>query len=125
MSKGTYRTRNGTTRKVLTTRGWDIYVQWKDGSGKWISFKDMKESFPIELAEYGKNHGLLDEPVFAWWARRVLKKRDSVIKKVKSRYWERTHKYGIRVPKTIEEAKRIDKENGNTLWMDAIRSILR
>lgn len=121
MSKGTYRTRNGTTRKVLTTRGWDIYVQWKDGSGKWISFKDMKESFPIELAEYGKNHGLLDEPVFAWWARRVLKKRDSVIKKVKSRYWERTHKYGIRVPKTIEEAKRIDKENGNTLWMDAIR----
>ena len=28
----------------------------------------------------------------------------------------RTHKYGIRVPKDVREAKQIDAENENTLW---------
>jgi hypothetical protein len=36
------------------------------------------------------------------------------------KYWQRTHKFGIRVPKTIKEALRVDAENGNTLWWDAI-----
>ena len=43
-----------------------------------------------------------------------------MIKKVKSKYWSRTHKCGIRVPKSIKEAKEIDEENGNRLWMDAV-----
>ena len=29
------------------------------------------------------------------------------------------HKFGIRVPKTVEEAKRLDQENGNHQWWDA------
>ena len=32
-----------------------------------------------------------------------------------------THKYGIRVPRSIEEAKQIDEENGDTRWMDSVR----
>lgn len=123
--QGTYRTSSGTIRKKLTTRGWQFYVLWKDGSGDWIELKDLKESYPIELANYGKAHGLLDEPVFAWWASHVIKKCHRVISKVKSKYWERTHKYGIRVPKSVAEAKLIDEENGNTLWMDAIRTEMR
>jgi hypothetical protein len=43
-----------------------------------------------------------------------------VIAKVKSKYWQRTHKFGIRIPKPIKEALRVDAENGNTLWWDAI-----
>ena len=31
-----------------------------------------------------------------------------------------THKIGIRVLKTIKEALDLDKENGNTLWWDAM-----
>ena len=50
----------------------------------------------------------------------MLKKRIAIISKVKSKYWERTHKYGIRVPKNVKEAKRIDTENGDTFWQDAI-----
>ena len=50
----------------------------------------------------------------------LLKKRDQVLAKVKSKYWQRTHKYGIRILKSIEEALAIDKANGNTLWWDAI-----
>ena len=36
------------------------------------------------------------------------------------RYWLKTHKYGIRVPNTFKEAILIEKENGDTLWWDAI-----
>ena len=30
-------------------------------------------------------------------------------------------KYGMRIPTSITEAYEIDKENGNTLWRDAIK----
>ncbi len=44
------------------------------------------------------------------------------MKKVKSKYWARTHKiWNIRIPKNVKEAIEIDRENGNTLWMDAIK----
>lgn len=120
-SKGTYQTKFGATRKVHTTRGWELYVQWKDGSANWVALKDLKESYPVEIATYARNRGLLDEPAFAWWAPHAIKKKDRILSKVKSKYWDRHVKYGIRMPKSIADAKRLDAENGNTLWMDAVR----
>ena len=32
----------------------------------------------------------------------------------------KTHKFGIKVPKSVEQAAQFDKENGNNLWWDAI-----
>ena len=121
ITNGSYTTKNGLTRKKRTTRGWELCVQWKDGSTDWVQLKDMKESFPIEVAEYSKLANISEEPAFAWWVDHFQKKRDRYIKRVKSKYWQRTHKYGIRIPKSMKEAKEIDDENGNTLWMDAIR----
>ena len=86
-----------------------------------MSLKDIKDSYPVQLAEYAVANGIGDEPAFAWWVPFTLKKRNKIINKVKSKYWARTHKYGIRVPKTIAQAMEIDKENGNTLWMDAVK----
>ena len=40
--------------------------------------------------------------------------------KIKSKYWQRTHKYGIRVPKSVDEAYEEDKRNSNSLWTEAI-----
>jgi hypothetical protein len=37
-----------------------------------------------------------------------------------SKYWQRTHKYGIQIPKSVKEALAIDKENSNSLWWDEI-----
>ena len=45
----------------------------------------------------------------------------TIIGKMKSsKHWERTHKYGVRVPRNIKEALAIDAENRNTLWADAV-----
>ena len=94
--------------------------EWKDGSTSWERLADLKESYPIELAEYAVQQGIDHEPAFAWWAPYVLKRRDRIIATVNKRYAKRTHKFGFEIPKTVERAKEIDKENGNTLWQDAI-----
>ena len=123
MGQGTYVNQYGVRRQKQTTRGWELLIQWKDGSTDWVALKDFKESYPVELALYAVDRGISDEPAFAWWVSYVLKKQKRILQKVKakSKYWARTHKYGIRVPKNIKEALEIDKENGNTLWMDAVR----
>jgi hypothetical protein len=63
------------------------------------------------------------EPAFNWWVPHTLKKRNSIIslvKKRQTRYLKKTHKFGIEVPKTVEEALALDAKNGNTYWADSI-----
>ena len=107
---------NGNKRRRETTKVWEVCIQWKDGSWTWNQIKDVKESYPIQLAEYAVQNKISEEPAFAWWTKHVLKKRDQIISKTASRYWQKTHKYGIRIPKTVKEAVQIDKDNGDTRW---------
>jgi len=111
---------NGKQHLRKTTMGWHLCVQWKDGSTSWERLSDLKESYPVEVAEYAVAHDLEKEPAFLWWVRHVLRKRDSIISAVKKRYQKRTHKFGIRIPRTVKEALEIDRENRNTFWQDAI-----
>jgi hypothetical protein len=86
-----------------------------------MPLKELKESFPVEVAEYAEASKMIDEPAFAWWANFTLKKRDRIIAAVKSRgKKKKTHKFGIRVPGSVRDAYEIDKQNGNTLWRAAI-----
>jgi hypothetical protein len=102
-----------------------MLIKWKDGSTTWVALKDMKEAYPVQVAEYAVSARIADEPAFAWWVPFTLKKRNRIIAKVKSKYWVKTHKFGIKIPKTVEEARAIDAENGNTLWWDAICKEMR
>ena len=77
-------TRSGTRRRRETTIGWEILVQWKDQSTSWIALKDMKDSFPVQLAKNSVRARISQEPAFAWWVSFVLKKRNRIIAKVKS-----------------------------------------
>ena len=88
-----------TRRKHLrkTTVGWKLKVLWKDGTERWIPLKDLKESNPIEVAEYAKAQNIATEPAFRWWLPYVLKKRDRLISAVKMIVRKTTHKYGIDV----------------------------
>ena len=112
---------NGRSTLRKTTKGWRLCVKWKDGSTSWEKLSNLKESNPVEVAEYATAVGIDDQPAFKWWVPHVLRKRDRIIQKVKTRYHKRTHKFGFRVPKTVEEALLIDKENGDDRWAKAIR----
>ena len=49
----------------------------------------------------------------------MLKKRDRIIasiRKWQTRCLKRSHKFGIKLPNTVEEAYVLDAKNGNTLW---------
>jgi hypothetical protein len=111
---------NGRKHRKKCTKGVQLCIQWKDGSTSWERLADVKESNPIEVAEYSVARGINDEPAFAWWVDFTLKKRARIIAAVKKRVIKKTHKFGIRVPNNVNEAHALDKENGNTLWGDAI-----
>ena len=87
--------------------------------------KDLKISHPIKVAEYALANKILDEPAFKSWARHVLKKRDRIKRKVKSRYWEQLHKYGVRLPKSKAEALQMDRESGTDFWQRVIEKEMK
>ena len=107
--------------KKETTIGHEILIQWKDGSTTWEALKDIKECYPVQLAEFAVQYRLDTLPAFAWWVPHVLKKQQRFIFKVKFNYWVRKTKYGFSIPRTADETKDEDTRNGNTLWMDALR----
>ena len=116
-------TTDGKTSYRRSTAGWQLCCQWKDGSTSWVKLSDLKESHPIETAEYAVAQGLDGEPAFNWWVPHVIKKRAhiiSLVKKRSARYLKKTHKFGVQVPKSQRHAMELDKQNGNTFWQDSI-----
>ena len=83
--------------------------------------KDLKESNPVEIAEYVTPRNMASEPAFAWWVPFTLRKRDRLIAGVNSRVRKSSHKYGIGIPTPVKHAEEIARGNKNTLWIDAIR----
>ena len=106
--------------KAKTTRGWFLCIRWKDGTQSWKPLKDLKECYPVEVAVYAKANGIALEPGFAWWVPFVLRKKEIMIKSIKSRMIDKRQKYGVRIPRSVKEARELDAENKNTLWEDAI-----
>jgi hypothetical protein len=112
----------------FTTRGWKFLVSWKDGTSSYVPLREMKETYPLQTAEYASSHGLSNAPAFKWWVPFILKKRTRIIQKLGrkgSKYWHRTHKYGIELPKTVMEALEIDRRTGTTFWREAIEKEMR
>jgi hypothetical protein len=83
--EGFYTSYNGNQVKRKTTKGWKLCVEWKDGTTSWIPLKDLKASNPVEVAEYAVANKIVEEPAFAWWVKDVLRRRNRIISKVKSR----------------------------------------
>ena len=53
----------------------------------------------------------------------MLKKQEAIISDIKiTASWliEKNIKFGIRVPQTVTEALRLEKNNGNHMWRDVI-----
>ena len=50
----------------------------------------------------------------------MIRKENRITEKIKYKYWIRTQKLGIDIPKSVEDSKRINQENHNTNWWDNI-----
>ena len=82
--------------------------------------KDLKERNPFELEEYAVANKIEHEPSFAWWVSFTLRKRNRIISKLQKKYWCTTHKFGVKVPRTVKRAYEIGEETGTELWRKAI-----
>ena len=80
----------------------------------------MKESNPIEVAEYDVENRIVEEPAFKWWVSRTVRKQNRVISKIKGKYWRTTHKFGIRLTKNVKESLEIDSITGTYFWRKAV-----
>ena len=72
-----YVTSGTTSKPVITTKGWDLQVRWKDGSVDWLPLTQVKEAIPIELAEYTVSQKIHREPAFLCWVTKTLRKREN------------------------------------------------
>ena len=92
-------------------------ILWEDNSMSWEPIPLMIAADPVTMAVYAKEHGLLNTP--GWkklksYARRAKKLLRMVnASKRAQRYNAITYKFGVRVPRTVKEAKQLDEENGN------------
>ena len=59
--------------------GWKLLIRQKDGTESWVTLVDMKQSHPVEMAEFARARGISDEVVFAWWVPYTLRKRDAIL----------------------------------------------
>jgi hypothetical protein len=93
---------------------------WKNGSTSWETLAAIKEAFPIQVSKFTVDLALQDKVAFKWWVPQVIKRHSRINKAIKTRYAKKTHKFGIRLPKSVQEAYEIDKQHGNGLWHRAI-----
>ena len=105
------------SKKAITTKGWTFEVYSKDRSYNWIPLSQLKESNPIELAEYSYSCNLNKEPAFNWRVSKILRKRDCLIHKMKSYSMrELNMKLWVDVPTTFEGGIELDRLNNTTCW---------
>ena len=84
-----------------TTVGWKLCVEWRDGSTSWEQLSDMKEAYPVLVAEYVTTQEIIKEPAFTWWCPYVTRKRNRIIAGVKARVLKKPFKYGFGVPEKV------------------------
>ena len=111
-----------------TTRGWKMGILWKNGETTWEKMSDIKESYPIKLAEYAVANKIAEEPAFRWWVPYTLKKRDRILAAVKRRIYGKRYKnekFGLEIPKTLRRALEIDRETGTNFWRKALEKEMK
>ena len=75
----------GKQQYKLSTKVWEVWVRWKNGSTTWENLSDFKECYPVQTAEYAATNDIDTEPTFNYWVSHTLNKRDSIISLVNKR----------------------------------------
>ena len=82
----------------------------------------LMHSNSVELAAYEVANQLQEEPAFKRWDKYLLCWKYQIMSKVKTRYWWKTYKFGIRITKAAKEVLDIEKAVGTNFWEIAIQN---
>ena len=104
-----------------------MLILWDGYEGKnWDPMDIVMRDDPFILAKYAFNINLIDKDIWKrgkQYAKNVRKMNKKVRNLLASKRVLRGVKYqfGVRVSRKIQEAYKLDEENGNTLWTDATK----
>ena len=103
---------------------YNIMVEWESGEVTYEPLTLISKDDPITCAVYAKKHDLLDTTGwkhlkrYAKTSKRLIRAvKQSRIRQVRA---SARYQHGFQVPKDYNDAMRLDKENGNTHWQDAM-----
>ena len=103
---------------------YNVMVEWESGEVTYEPLTLISKDDPITCAVYAKKHDLLDTTGwkhlkrYAKTSKRLIRAvKQSRIRQVRA---SARYRHGFQVPKDYNDAMRLDKENGNTHWQDAM-----
>ena len=103
---------------------YNVMVEWESGEVTYEPLALISKDDPITCAVYAKKHDLLDTT--GWkHLKRYAKTSKRLIRAVKQSRIHQVrasarYQHGFQVPKDFNDAIRLDKENSNTHWQDAM-----
>ena len=103
---------------------YNVMVEWESGEVTYEPLALISKDDPITCAVYAKKHDLLDTTGwkhlkrYAKTSKRLIRAvKQSRIRQVRA---SARYQHGFQVPRDYNDAMRLDKENGNTHWQDAM-----
>jgi hypothetical protein len=105
---------------------YNVMVEWENGETTSEPLSIIAADDPVTCAIYARENDLLDKP--GWKRFKGIAKRQKKLfrmanqAKLRSFNTAPRYKYGYEVPRTYEQAARIDRRNGNTMWQDATKT---
>ena len=103
---------------------YNVMAEWESGEVTYEPLALISKDDPITCAVYAKKHDLLD--ITGWkHLKRYAKTSKRLIRAVKQSRIHQVrasarYQHGFQVPKDFNDAVRLDKENSNTHWQDAM-----
>ena len=103
---------------------YNVMVEWESGEITYEPLALISKDDPITCAVYAKKHDLLDTTGWKHLKRyaKTSKRLIRAVKQSRTRQVRASARYqhGFQVPRDYNDAMRLDKENGNTHWQDAM-----
>ena len=98
-----------------------LQVRWTTGMTTWEPLRLVKKDVPVMAARYIITHKL-GKYFHKDWAKRAVNRAAKVISKMRrAAGCSQSEMFGVQIPKTVEAALRMDQENGDNLWQEAIK----
>ena len=114
------------TKEDTHYRTYNVMIEWDTGETTYEPLPLIIQDDPITCAIYAKKHGQLNTPTPGWKHLKkyvkTSKRLPKAAKQFKIRQVRKAIKYqfGYQVPRNYEDALRLDMENGNHKWQDAM-----
>ena len=104
----------------------DLHVKWKGfDEPTWEPLEVIKKDDPMTVAKYALENKLTEKPIWRWTRKYVknpkrMERYTKILLSTRRKSRLIRFKFGLRVPRTVQEAYALDKIEGNNDWATAI-----